>query len=64
VALINDESLEWVIAGPFGVMAILGRDIGITYSVKTTCPPPFFRRLAGSSRMDAERAGTAEPPNP
>src|SRR5271154_5561839 len=63
-ALTSEKSLECVMAGPFAVIATSGRNAGITYSVNTTCPPPFARRLAGSSVTDARRMGTAAEPSP
>src|SRR5262245_64348407 len=42
--LTSEKSSVCVIAGPFGVATTVGQNIGITYSVKTTWPPPFIRR--------------------
>jgi hypothetical protein len=58
-ALTSEKSLECAIAGPLPVITISGRESGMPYSTDAICPPPFWRRLAGSSVMDAVRSGVA-----
>jgi hypothetical protein len=57
--LTSEKSFEWTMAGPLAVIATSGRDSGITNRTNRTCPPPFRRRLAGSSVIEARRALTA-----
>src|ERR1700747_3584147 len=57
--LTSEKSFEWTTAGPPAVTAISGRDRGTTNRTNRTSPPPFRRRLAGSSVMEAVRALTA-----
>src|SRR5260370_15581983 len=40
-------------AGPLGVITTSGRNIGIKYTTYRILPPPFIRRLAGSSVIDS-----------
>src|SRR5215471_7515849 len=62
----TEKSVECVTAGPAGVVAISGRNIGMTWSTHLIFPPPLILRLDGSSVMDAWRAavfpGTAASP--
>src|SRR5260370_10177762 len=54
-AVTREKSLEWVTAGPLAVVMICGADIGIKWATHRCVPPPFWRRLAGSSVMEAAR---------
>src|SRR6516164_5198679 len=54
-AVTREKSPEWVIAAPAGSIAISGRSIGIKWITQRCVPPPFRRRFAGSSVIEAER---------
>src|SRR5439155_8530698 len=56
-AAVTGERSAWNTAGPLDVVTICGTNIGITVRTYRTFPPPFLRRLAGSSAIEAWRGG-------
>ena len=69
-AVTREKSLEWVMAGPAGSIAISGLSIGIKWTTHRCVPPPCWRRFAGSSVIEVERCkgtpggGPPRPPAP
>ena len=55
--LCRGDGREVRMAGPLDVVTICGTNIGITVRTYRTFPPPFLRRLAGSSAIEAWRGG-------
>src|SRR5947207_1902525 len=67
-AAVTGEKSEWNTAGPLADVTICGTDIGIKWTIHCCDPPPFRRRLAGSSVIEVPRAaatpgGGATAPN-
>src|SRR5947208_16826410 len=56
-AAVTGEKSEWNTAGPLAVVTICGTNIGIKWTTHCCDPPPFRRRLAGSSVIEEPRNG-------
>src|SRR5579859_4255540 len=58
-AAVTGEKSEWNTAGPLAVLTICGTDMGIKWTTHCCAPPPFRRRFAGSSVIEAFRCRDA-----